>query len=110
LDEAEERSRKLMEELPLDPSERDALARTVGSGAVKYADLSQNRTSDYVFDWDKLISFKGNSGPYLQYAHARCCSILRKGEVDPRTIDAKALRLVTPEEVALARRMIKLPD
>jgi arginyl-tRNA synthetase len=63
--------------------ERDAVARMVGIGAVKYADLSTDRIRDYVFDWDRMLAFEGNTAPYLQYAHVRCLSIFRRGEVDP---------------------------
>lgn len=111
LDEAEERAQKLMqEELSLPEAQAKELARAVGIGAVKYADLSQNRTSDYKFEWEKLISLKGNSGPYMQYAHARCNSILRKGEIDSAAIDGSSLRVEAPEEATLARRLLKLPD
>ena len=58
--------------------EREAVARAVGIGAVKYADLSTERTKDYVFDWEKMLSFEGNTAPYLQYAYARISSIFRK--------------------------------
>ncbi len=54
-----------------------------GIGAVKYADLSTDRIRDYVFDWDRMLAFEGNTAPYLQYAHVRCLSIFRRGEVDP---------------------------
>src|SRR5690606_15501353 len=64
----------------------------------------------YKFEWEKLISFKGNSGPYLQYAHARCNSLLRKGEIDPATLGGENLRIEAPEEAALARRLLKLSD
>lgn len=111
LDEAEERAQKLMEEeLNLPEAQAKELAPVVGIGAVKYADLSQNRTSDYKFEWEKLISFKGNSGPYLQYAHARCNSILRRGEVDVTKLDGASLRIEAPEEAALARRLLKMAD
>ncbi len=55
----------------------------VGIGAVKYADLSTDRIRDYVFDWDRMLAFEGNTAPYLQYARVRCLSIFRRGEVDP---------------------------
>ncbi len=112
LDEAEERAGKLMSEPPLSlPAEMAReLAPAVGIGAVKYADLSQNRTSDYKFDWDKLISLSGNCGPYMQYAHARCCSMLARGEIDVSKLDASRIRIEDPHELALARRLIKLPD
>jgi arginyl-tRNA synthetase len=62
----------------LPPDEKDAIARDVGIGAVKYADLSSDRVKDYVFEWDRMLSFDGNTAPYLQYAHARIRSILRR--------------------------------
>jgi arginyl-tRNA synthetase len=111
LDEAEERAQALMQQrLGMAEERARELASTVGIGAVKYADLSQSRLSDYKFDWDKLISLEGNSGPYLQYAHARCCSIFEKGGVDPTSLDAASLRFEEPAEAALARRLIKLAD
>jgi arginyl-tRNA synthetase len=112
LDEAEERAAKMMrEELELPAELAAELAPAVGIGAVKYADLSQNRTSDYKFEWSKMITLKGNASPYLQYAHARCCSILRKGEVeDPSTLDRVAIQLGAPEEAVLARRLLRLSD
>ena len=107
LDEAEERAEaKMIEELSLEPEMAHRLAATVGIGAVKYADLCQNRMSDYKFSWDKLIAFKGNAGPLLQYTHARCCSLLRKSE----TIDEVRIVLEDPLELTLARRLIRLPD
>src|SRR5262249_38545764 len=73
LDEAEERALKIVTEKnpDLPESQRRAVAHAVGIGAVKYADLSKDRMGDYVFDWDKMLSFDGNTAPYLQYAYAR---------------------------------------
>jgi arginyl-tRNA synthetase len=67
----------------LSADERDAVARMVGIGAVKYADLSTDRIKDYVFDWDRMLAFDGDTAPYLQYAHVRCLSIFRRGGLDP---------------------------
>ena len=70
-------------EEPGPPAEqRDVVGRQVGIGALKYADLSTDRVRDYVFDWDRMLSFDGNTAPYLQYAHARICSIFRRAEVE----------------------------
>ncbi|KKU36582.1 MAG: Arginine-tRNA ligase [Candidatus Wolfebacteria bacterium GW2011_GWC2_46_275] len=82
LQEAILRARKVVDEKQPDMSEeeRQQIAEAVGLGAVKYNDLSQNRQSDIAFNWDRMLSFEGNSGPYLQYAYARLKSILRKGE------------------------------
>ena len=83
------------------------IARAVGIGAVKYADLSKNRTSDYVFDWDAMLSFEGNTAPYLQYAYTRVQSVFRKaGEWD-----ANAPTVLTePLEKQLAAELLKFED
>ncbi len=109
LDEAEQRAEAKMLELGLDAPTARSLRGTVGIGAVKYADLMQNRTSDYTFDWDKLIAFSGNAGPYLQYQHARCCSVLRKSERDREGLGGP-FELVDDHERALARRLLKFAD
>ena len=83
LDEAQERAFSVVSKKnsDLDESERREIARIVGLGALKYADLSNNRQSDYIFDWDKMLALQGNTAPYLQYAYTRIRSIFRKGEV-----------------------------
>jgi arginyl-tRNA synthetase len=90
----------------LSPDERATIARAVGIGAIKYADLSSDRVKDYVFDWSRMLAFDGNTAPYLQYAHARIGSILRKaGEpVDPQAIAVEA-----PQERALALALLAFP-
>jgi len=104
LDEAVERAeRAVAEKNPdLPPDERAAVARAVGIGAVKYADLSTDRIKDYVFDWDRMLSFDGNTGPYLLYAHARIRSIFRRAGVDRAGVQAVTPTLEAPEERALA--------
>ncbi|MCB9592676.1 MAG: arginine--tRNA ligase [Sandaracinaceae bacterium] len=111
LDEAEVRAEaKMLEEpLALDPEVARSLRASVGIGAVKYADLMQNRTSDYTFAWDKLIAFTGNAGPYIQYMHARCCSVLRKSEQDRDALTGP-ITLEHDAERALARQLLKLAD
>ena len=114
LDEAEERAFALVTakspELP--ETERREIAAAVGVGAVQYADLAQNRSSNYVFSWDKMLSLEGNTAPYLLYAGARIHSIFRRAGVAPD--DAAALAAAdaptTPTELALARRLIRFPD
>lgn len=86
--------------------EAAAVAQAVGIGAVKYADLSSDRVKDYVLDFDRMLAFEGNTGPYMQYAHARIRSIFRRGEVDPSTLDSAALRVVEPAERVLALALI----
>jgi arginyl-tRNA synthetase len=80
LDEAQERAFELVNQKSpdLDERERLVIAHTVGIGAVKYADLSKNRTSDYVFNWDTMLAFEGNTAPYLQYAYTRIASVFRR--------------------------------
>jgi arginyl-tRNA synthetase len=86
--------------------------QVVGIGAVKYADLSQNRTSDYLFDWDKMLAMDGNTATYMQYAYARNRSIFRKGNEDPAAIRANPppVLLETPEERALAVQLLRFPE
>ncbi|NRQ39896.1 arginine--tRNA ligase [Nonomuraea sp. NN258] len=83
LDEAVERASALLEDRGYDETTRAEIAQAVGMGAVKYADLSVSHDSEYVFDFDRMLAFTGNTAPYLQYAQARIRSIFRKGEVDP---------------------------
>jgi arginyl-tRNA synthetase len=114
LDEAEERAYQAVTdknpELP--EAQRREIARLVGIGAVKYADLLPNRQSDYVFSWDKLLALNGNTAPYLQYAYARIRSIFRKGNVGqgvspvPPSESTTAPKLDAPEELALARHLL----
>lgn len=111
LDEAEERALQVVTAKQPDlPEElRRRIARVVGLGAVKYADLLSNRQSDYVFSWERMLSLTGNTAPYLQYAYARIASIFRKGGLSPETARAAAahgFRLQTPEELALGRHLL----
>jgi arginyl-tRNA synthetase len=92
------------------PDDLDRVAATIGIGAVKYADLSQNRQSNYVFSFDKMLSLKGNTAPYLQYAYARIRSILREaGWADGAPADV-AVELVHEAEVELAKRLVATAD
>jgi arginyl-tRNA synthetase len=125
LDEAEERAYKVVSEknTELSEAQRREIARVIGLGAVKYADLLPNRQSDYVFSWDKMLALSGNTAPYLQYAYARIKSIFRKaGEsvesqkssvesqspILPSTLDPRpsTLHLAAPEELALAKHFL----
>jgi arginyl-tRNA synthetase len=114
LAEAIERSFRLVSEKNpgLPEEDRRAIARIVGVGSVQYADLSQNRSSDYVFSWDKMISLEGNTAAYLLYAVARIHSILRKLDLRPgeASNEAGATAFETPAELALARKLVRLPD
>ena len=109
LDEAEERALAVVtEKNPELPAEvHRQIARAVGIGAVKYADLSQNRTTDYVFSWDKMLAMNGNTGPYLQYAYVRVQSIFRKaGAATGNT----PVTLVHPAELDLAKHILRFSD
>jgi arginyl-tRNA synthetase len=115
LDEAEERALARLREgkaegkIDLTESELATIARAVGIGAVKYADLHQNRASDYQFDFDKMITFQGNAGPYLQYAFARVQSIFRKGGL---TLDEARgeIALASAEERVLGRVLVRFGE
>ncbi len=111
LDEAVERAEAAVAEKnpDLDGDERAAIARMIGVGAVKYADLSTDRVKDYVFDWDRMLSFDGNTAPYLQYAHARICSIFRRAGVERSAVRGAAIDLEAPQERALAQRLLAYP-
>ncbi|HET9444000.1 MAG TPA: arginine--tRNA ligase [Acidimicrobiales bacterium] len=97
----------------LDDRERDDVARLVGVGAVKYADLANDRVKDYVFEWDRMLAFDGNTAPYLQYAHARIRSIFRKSEtglgLDPGS-PAPAVTVGETAERALVLQLLALPE
>jgi arginyl-tRNA synthetase len=114
LAEAEERAFALVSEksAELSEAERRAIAAVVGVGSVQYADLAQNRSSDYIFAWDKMISLDGNTAAYLLYAVARVRSIFRKLDATPSdaTTEAGASTLETSAELALARKLVKFPD
>jgi arginyl-tRNA synthetase len=88
----------------LDPSERESVARMVGIGALKYADLSTDRIRDYVFDYDRMLSFDGNTAPYLQYARVRCLSIFRRAGLAPDSFltGSVAVSVAEPAERDLA--------
>ncbi|MFU8847644.1 MAG: arginine--tRNA ligase [Opitutales bacterium] len=108
LDQARERAFGVVTEknAELPEDERRSIAEAVGIGALKYADLSSNRTQDYVFDWDRMLSFEGNTAPYLLYAVARINSIFRKAEAEPEADFAEASPLETEAEHALARKLM----
>jgi arginyl-tRNA synthetase len=115
LDEAVQRARKIIEEKnpDLSKSEKIDIAQKVGIGAVKYYDLSQFRMTDYIFSWDRMLSFQGNTAPYLQNAYVRIRSIFRKAAVAAPLWgapgDAK-LVLTTPEERNLATRLCQFAE
>ncbi len=106
LDEAVQRARDVgADKNPeLDAAEREAVARAIGIGAVKYADLSSDRIKDYVFDWGRMLAFEGNTAPYLQYAHARIRSIFRRG-AEPVPPPA-SITVAAPAERALALSLL----
>ena len=91
----------------LSPAELHAIGKAVGIGAVKYADLSNDLVRDYVFNFDRMIAFEGNTGPYMQYAHARVCSIFAKGGLSPREASTGQLHIVQPAEKHLALALLR---
>jgi len=123
LDEAEKRALDLVTQKnaedvaagrtqPLSDEQKKDIAHKVGIGAVKYADLAQNRTSDYVFSWEKMLSLAGNTAPYMQYAYARVRSIFRKGgeEAETHRADSGPIPLAAPEELALGKILLRFPE
>ncbi|MDG4784822.1 arginine--tRNA ligase [Micromonospora sp. WMMD1102] len=109
LDEAVDRAAALARQKnpDLDPATAAALGRAIGVGAVKYADLSADRTRDYVFDWDRMLALSGNTAPYLQYAHARIRSIFRRaGQPAPAGVPVS---VVAPAERALVLELLAFP-
>lgn len=111
LEEAVERAAKLVAEKDPDLDEKTRLevARKVGIGAVKYADLSKNRTSDYIFNWDSMLSFEGNTAPYLQYAYTRIQSIFRKAGIEPKEL-LTPLMLQQANERSLALKLVQFSE
>jgi arginyl-tRNA synthetase len=111
LDEAKARAREKVLENEragkIHTSDPEKLSEQIGVGAVVFGDLKNRRATDYTFDWEEVLSFEGHTGPYLQYAHARTCSILRKAGGAPASFDASALTL--PEEQALVRSVARFP-
>ncbi|MDK1022847.1 MAG: arginine--tRNA ligase [Gammaproteobacteria bacterium] len=93
----------------LDQQSRKSIADVVGIGAVKYAELSKNRTSDYIFNWDAMLSFEGNTAPYLLYAVTRIFSIFRRAGVEPSQLTG-AIVLSEPAEKSLAIKLVQFPE
>ncbi|MFA5239129.1 MAG: arginine--tRNA ligase [Phycisphaerae bacterium] len=117
LDEAVKRAKTVVEEkspeLPVEQKEK--IANAVGIGAVKYADYSNNRTSDYIFSFDKMLAMEGNTAPYMQYAYARIKSIIRKApekgvDVDKERAKLDKLILGEPAELDLAKHLIRYSE
>ena len=112
LDEALERARRLVAEknpdMPADELEK--LANAVGIGAVKYADLSKNRTTDYIFDWDNMLAFEGNTAPYMQYAYTRVLSVFRKADIDESALVAAPVVITEDREAQLAARLLQFEE
>ena len=109
LDEAVERAETAIAEKnpAMNSVERESVARMIGIGAVKYSDLSTDRVKDYIFDWERMLSFDGNTAPYLQYAHARICSIFRRAGIARHDVRSIVPTLDDPREKALAMRLLR---
>jgi len=112
LDEGRKRAYDIVQEKNpnLSEEEKDQIAEVVGVGAIKYADLSQNRQSPIIFEWDKILTFEGNTAPYLQYSYARIQSILRKAESEGKNIDYdKEIKIEDKLERTLADHIAAFP-
>lgn len=112
LDEALERARRLVAEKNPDmpAHELEKLANAVGIGAVKYADLSKNRTTDYIFDWDNMLAFEGNTAPYMQYAYTRVLSVFRKANIDESVLANATVNITEDREAQLAARLLQFEE
>ena len=114
LDEAKKQVKKVIDEKNpnIPEEEKEKIAETIGSGAIKYFDLSQNRTSDITFTWEKVLNFEGNTGPYLQYTYVRIMSIFRK--LEEENINVENTDIVLDEmagiERELASELLKFPQ
>lgn len=112
IDEAVERAGTIIEqknpELP--ESDRADIANAIGVGAMKYADLSSDRIKNYVFDWERMLSFDGNTAPYLQNAYVRTRGIFRRGEFDPNEVRSKPIMIDEPAEKMLALKLMQYAD
>lgn len=111
LDEAVERTSEIVKQKSPDLSaeEQADIINTVAIGAVKYADLSKNRTTDYIFDWDNMLSLEGNTAPYMQYAYARIASIFRKANLNINDFNS-GIALQHDREQALATRLLQFEE
>lgn len=111
LEEAVERASVLVKEKnpELAANEISEISRKVGIGSVKYADLSKTRTNDYIFNWDSMLSFEGNTAPYLQYAYTRVQSIFRKAECDPTALSSNIL-IQSEQEKNLAIKLLQFSE
>ena len=114
LNNAVEKTRVIMEEKNADMPELDEISREVGIGAVIFQELSNNRIKDYVFSWDKVLNFDGETGPYVQYTHARACSVLRKAGITEEELGASAeikTEYLTGESAyALVKLLYQIPQ
>lgn len=111
LEEAQERAYKLVASKNADMSEEELrnIGRVVGIASVKYADLSKNRTSDYAFNWDTMLSFEGNTAPYLLYAYSRVASIVKRSEIDVANLTGE-ISIIEDQERALAVKLCQFEE
>jgi arginyl-tRNA synthetase len=112
LNEAEKRSKKLIQSKQINTfpmEELDEMATIIGISSIKYADLSKNRTSDYIFDWDLMISFEGNTAPYLLYAYTRINSLFQKADINVDSLN-ESLVLATLHDTMLVKQIILFPE
>ena len=112
LDEAIERAGVLISQksTALSEQEKADVIEAVGIGSVKYADLSKNRTTDYVFDWDNMLSFEGNTAPYMQYAYTRIRSIFNRSQIDLSEVEQAQLSITDEKERALATKLLQFEE
>ncbi|WP_145075925.1 arginine--tRNA ligase [Poriferisphaera corsica] len=112
IDEAESRAAGILADKnpDMDTDTAAEVAHTVGIGCLKYADLSNDRIKDYIFDWDRMLSFDGNTAAYLQNSYVRCMSIFRRGEVDPSSLSGAKILATEPAERLIVLKLLQLPN
>ncbi len=111
INEARRRAIKIIEEKNPELENKEAVAKSVALAAIKYFDLSHNRKTEIVFTWDKALSFEGNTGPYLQYTHARIHGILRKADsVEVYDVNLMEKETLKPQELEVMRKLTQFPE
>jgi arginyl-tRNA synthetase len=112
LNEAQQRAKNILKEKnsTLSEEQQEIVANAIGIGALKYADLSNDKIRDYVFNWDSMLSFEGNTAPYLQNAYVRICALFRKGNVDMNSISFDAIKIINSFEHQLSVKICGFSD
>ena len=109
LNKAEEKTLEIIKERNPELENKEEIASKVGIGAIKFQELYNQRIKDYVFNWDKTLSFEGETGPYVQYTYARANSVIEKSGIAPKISDIKE-ELMNEQELQLFKKIYQIPD